>query len=156
MGHLIRLKTRRLIAFLAVVLSMVFTAPWMAGTENSFAAQTIPAITKPAPMARDAATFELDKEVNHACRKSKVSANKTEREACLCVTFILKYELTLPQYKAAARLYGTHGNNDQIYQDLRKAGVTQSDIGTAERLNQSLALAPDFEKRCTIAKAYYK
>jgi len=54
---------------------------------NAAAAQTLPAISMNTSGARDARTFESDKALDAACRKSG-----QDQAICLCVTHVMKYE----------------------------------------------------------------
>jgi len=64
-------------------------------------AQTHSALYLPEGGARDANTFEIDKALDAACRKSGQS-----QSVCLCVTHVMKFEMSLKSYQAATRLYG--------------------------------------------------
>ena len=128
-------------------------------------AQTTPAISsatpRPKPLARDASTFESDKTLNAACRKTRQnisgdSQSAITRETCLCVTHILKYELTLPEYRAVVRIYGVSGDRTQLYSNLQDEGISRADINTAERIERGLIGASDFTERCAEARAYYR
>jgi len=115
------------------------------------AAQTYPIISLDTPLARDAATFNDDKALNQTCRKEG-----GEADVCLCLTHVMKYELTLKEYRAAVRLYGLPKDRSAIHLTLQKEGYSKSDIGTAELMERSLITDHDFTLRCAEAKAYYK
>ncbi len=123
---------------------------------NMAFAQTIPAISQTQPRARDAATFEDDKKLNLACRNSQDPKMKRTQDACLCVTHVLKYELTLTEYRAAAILYGATGDREPLYQTLRDRKFSADDINVAEHMEKNLFGTSDFAERCANAKAYYK
>ena len=73
------------------VLSLSTVLPAQARTP---AAQTLPIISLDTPLARDAETFEMDKTLDAACRKTG-----QDKSVCLCITHIMKYELTLSEYR---------------------------------------------------------
>lgn len=154
MGHLFIANRHKISALILGGLAMCLTATNI--PQAATAAQTTPAVTYNAPLARDAATFESDKTLNLACRESRNSNSPTTRETCLCVTHILKYELTLPQYRAAVQLYGVEGRRNDIYKSLKQRGVSTSDMQAAEQIERTLLGAPDFAPRCAVAKAYYR
>ena len=114
------------------------------------AAQTYPVISLNTPLARDAQTFEADKALEATCRK-----NGQEKAVCLCVTHILKYELTLSEYRAVTRLYGQKGDRNALRQSLKDEGFKSAEIKMAEEMEQSLVEDKDFALRCAEAKAYY-
>ena len=114
-------------------------------------AQLYPAISLDTPLARDADTFETDKALTAACRKTG-----TQTPVCICVTHVMKYELTLAEYQVATRIYGQPKNRTTIHKVLKEEGFTKSEIGMVEELEHSLIDDKDFNDRCSEAKAYYK
>ncbi len=119
---------------------------------NAASAQTLPLIS-PTEIddARDVNTFQLDKTLEAACRKSGQKGT-----ICLCVTHVLKYELSLKEYSAVTRLYGQSENRDMIQAQLYAEGYHKADIDTAIKMAQHLIQNIDFAERCANAKAYYK
>ena len=115
------------------------------------APQTYPAISLEKPLARDAETFARDRALEASCRKSG-----QEKDVCLCVTHIMKYELTLSEYKAATRLYGRPDKRTAIYSALKEDGFHPAEINMAEEMERSLTANQDFATRCAEAKAYYR
>lgn len=115
------------------------------------AAQMVPVISLETPLARDADTFESDRALEAACRQTE-----QDKSVCLCVTHIMKYELTLAEYKAAIRLYGQDGDRTTLYTKLKNEGFEPSDINMAEQMERSLIEDSDFTLRCAEAKSYYK
>ncbi|MEP4050818.1 MAG: hypothetical protein ABJN22_01100 [Litorimonas sp.] len=113
--------------------------------------QMVPVISLETPLARDADTFESDRALEAACRQTG-----QEKSVCLCVTHIMKYELTLAEHKAAIRLYGQNGDRTALYTKLQNEGFEPSDINMAEQMERSLTEDSDFALRCTEAKSYYK
>ena len=114
-------------------------------------AQFYPSIPLNAQLARDADTFESDKALNEQCRTmGKRSA------VCLCVTHVMKYELTLSEYYVATRLYGQAKNRNTLYQSLKSEGYKPAEINMAEEMERSLTEENDFDARCKDAKAYYR
>ena len=113
--------------------------------------QFYPTIPIDAPLARDADTFEIDKILDMQCRKmGKPSA------ICLCVTHVMKYELTLAEYQVATRLYGRTENRTTLRQRLKSEGYNALEIKMAEDMERSLTENNDFDERCSDAKAYYR
>lgn len=146
------IKTALVVASIAGLAAMA-----LAGARPAFAApnmqtaQTHPAITIDSLMARDANSFQDDKALNAACRKMG-----QDNAVCLCVTHVMKYELSLKQYRAATRLYGTTTQRNAIRRSLQSEGISPSEIKIAEEMEQSLIADPNFSYRCADAKAYYK
>ena len=113
--------------------------------------QTYPVTSSQTSFARDAETFDGDRRLDAACRKSGQG-----KAVCLCVTHIMKYELTLSEYRAAIRLYGQSENRRAIYKILKQEGVQPADIKTAEEMERVLPREYNFAERCAEAKTYYK
>lgn len=113
--------------------------------------QIYPAISLNTLLARDAETFEDDKTLNAACRKTG-----QENAVCLCVTHIMKYELTLSEYRVATRLYGKAQDRKALHSTLKNEGFKSSEIGMAEQMERTLIKDKDFALRCSEAKSYYK
>jgi len=115
------------------------------------AAQIYPTIPLNTPLARDAETFEIDKSLDAQCRKMGKPSS-----VCLCVTHVMKYELTLREYRVATRLYGQTEQRFALQQSLRREGYTASEIEMVEEMERSLTEDDDFDERCSDAKSYYK
>ena len=113
--------------------------------------QTLPIISSNIPMARDIYTFDADRNLEAACRKTG-----QDKAVCLCVTHILKYELTLSEHRIAARLFGQAGDRKALHQTLEDEGFTLADIERVAQVNRALTQDKDFALRCAEAKAYYK
>ena len=152
MGRHLNIKTNLAIASVAAlfVLSASATLPVEAEARIP-AAQAYPVISLETSLARDAQTFEADKSLDAACRKSG-----QDKAVCLCVTHIMKYELTLSEYRAATRLYGQSGDRTALRATLKDEGFEPSEIDMAEQMEISLIEDKDFAPRCAEAKAYYK
>lgn len=118
---------------------------------NAAPAQIHPTISVSAKTARDANTFQSDKALDAACR-----ASGQESAVCLCVTHIMKYELSLASYRAAATLYGQTDKRMSLRQDLLENGYHTPEIDLAEKMEFSLIKDKDFAPRCANAKAYYR
>lgn len=118
---------------------------------NAAAAQTLPAISMNTSGARDARTFENDKALDAACRKSG-----QDQAICLCVTHVMKYEMSLKTYRAATRLYGRPADRTALHRKLETEGYKASEITVAEDMERSLTTSQDFAPRCAEAKAYYR
>lgn len=118
---------------------------------NAASAQTIPAISINTSGARDANTFESDKALDAACRKSG-----QDKAVCLCLTHVMKYEMSLNTYRAATRLYGQTGDRSALHRKLYSKGFKKADIEMAENMERSLITADDFGPRCAEAKSYYR
>ena len=119
---------------------------------NAASAQTLPAIsTSESNAARDASTFQLDKTLEASCRKSGQTG-----AVCLCVTYVMKYELSLKEYSAATRLYGEQTNREPLRTQLYDEGYQMAEIETALKMERDLIQNIDFAERCANAKAYYR
>ena len=152
MGQHLNIKTNLAIASAAALFILSTSAGLPTHAEARVpAAQTYPVISLDTPLARDAETFQGDKTLEAACRKTG-----QETSVCLCVTHIMKYELTLSEYRAATRLYGRTGDRAELHGTLKSEGFKPSEISMAEQMERSLIEDKDFALRCTEAKAYYK
>ena len=150
MGRHLNIKAKLAVTASAALFALGASTNLPAQIRNH-SAQLHPAISLNTPLARDAKTFELDKNLNAQCRKMG-----TPSPICLCVTHIMKYELTLSEYQIAARLYGQSENRKPLYQTLKNEGFKTSEINMAEDMERSLTKENDFDVRCEEAKAYYK
>jgi len=137
--------------FIGIATVSVFSPDSTTHFASASDAQTYPIISLNTPLARDAETFNDDKTLNAACR-----ANGQGSEVCLCLTHVMKYELTLTEYKAATKLYGQPKDRSALYTSLKSEGFSASDISTAEQMERDLIADPDFALRCSEAKAYYR
>ena len=126
-----------------------YDAVAVAGAQS--AAQSYPMVSLQTELARDADTFDDDKALVKSC-----SSEGQAQSTCLCVTHILKYELTLNEYRAAVRLYGKTKDVETIAAALRETGVEPVDIAMAQDVIGGLTTTPDFAERCSEAKAYYR
>lgn len=152
MGPYRNIKAALVVASIAGLAAMALASARPAfAAPNMQTAQTHPAITIDSLMARDANSFQDDKALNAACRKTG-----QDNAVCLCVTHVMKYELSLKQYRAATRLYGTTAQRNTIRKSLQSEGISSSEIKIAEEMEQSLISDPNFSYRCADAKAYYK
>ncbi len=159
MGRILTQHKHIISAVLLGLLSLGAFTPWTFNPQAFTAtAQTTPIISTRPTLARDANTFEDDKALNLACRQSRGTASSSEgsRDVCLCVTHVLKYELTLAEYRAAVRLYGKAQDRETLRQTLQSQGLTASEITKAEEMERTLVGSDDFAQRCANAKAYYK
>lgn len=129
----------------------LFSHDAMAGAKPQSAAQSYPLITLQTPLARDADTFSDDKALVKSC-----AAKGQPQSTCICVTHVLKYELTLNEYSAAVRLYDQSADAKTVTAALYKDGLSPSDIATAREVMRDLTTASDFQDRCAEAKAYYR
>lgn len=120
------IKVGFIAAFLAVLFSFgaSATAPYKAEA-SSPSAQNYALAAPLDRLARDANTFRTDRGLDAACREAG-----QEKETCLCVVNILKYDLPLQDYRAAWNMF------DQA-----------QDIALIKR--------DDFAPRCAEAMAYY-
>jgi len=137
---------------LTVLAALSFAFPRFAMPQaNAASAQTIPAINAAPPGARDADTFQSDKALDAACRKSGQNT-----AVCLCLIHVMKYEMSLTSYRAAPRLFGQSGDRAELHRKLYSEGYRKSDVETAEHMERSLITAVDFAPRCAESKAYYR
>lgn len=150
MGRHLKFKNCLAGASLAA-LFMLSASGTLSAQARSSAAQTYPVISLDTPLARDAETFQGDKTLDAACRKTG-----QDKSVCLCVTHIMKYELTLSEYRAATRLYGRTENRTELHNTLKNEGFKPSEISMVEQMERSLIEDKDFALRCTEAKSYYK
>jgi len=111
----------------------------------------MPIISLQAELARDADTFADDKTLVAACM-DKGQAKQT----CLCVTHVLKYEMTLNEYRAAVHLYKKEDKPNLEMASLRALNLTPQDINTARQMMRGLTESQDFSERCSEARAYYR
>jgi len=146
------LNLKASIGFSAVsALFVVSASTALIAQAEARAPRVYPAISLDTVLARDADTFEADRTIEAACRKS--GQNK---HVCLCVTHIMKYELTLAEHRAATRLYGQPANRTALHDVLKNEGVSPAQINLVEDMERSLTKDKDFALRCSEAKAYYK
>ena len=148
-----RINIFQKLVFTAVLLAAFnFGAPKVEMPDvNMASAQTIPAITSLRSTGRDASTFQSDKALEAACRKSG-----QDKAVCLCVTYVMKYEMSLNSYRAATLLYGQSGDRSRLHNALSREGYSKSEIELAEKMERILTRANDFAMRCAKAKAYYR
>ncbi len=139
------------ISLTAFILSSPGTILPLQAEARPDAAQFYPAISVNTPLARDEETFENDKTLDAECRKSG-----RKSAVCLCVTHILKYEMTLSEYQVVTRIYGQPKDRTRLYETLKNEGFNAAEIGIAEDMERSLTENKDFALRCSEAKAYYK
>ena len=119
------LKAGFIIAFVAGLSSLGASATAPEQTETYSSTQSYALAAPLDRLARDANTFQTDKGLDAACRDAG-----QEKETCLCLVHVLKYDLPLKNYRAAARRFEQTENNALITRD-------------------------DFAPRCAEAKAYY-
>jgi len=151
-GLFLRYRLGFIVAGFAALSTLGGQTPDIAHAEaQTPAAQIYPIISLETKLARDESTFDLDKALDLACRNTGDGP-----DTCLCVTHVLKFELTLPEYQAATKLYGIKGDRSEIHQSLKDEGLSPSDISTAEKMERTLTQDSDFSARCAEAKAYYK
>ena len=93
--------------------------------------------------ARDIATSSIDVKLINQCIETGQS-----KKDCLCVTKINKYELSLAEYKLAAKLFGRSNE--------RTAGAfnTPAVVKAAQKQN-TLISQRDFKARCEMASDYF-
>lgn len=152
MGLHLNIKAKLAAVSLAALFVLSASAAKLSQAEARIpAAQIYPVISLNTPLARDAQTFETDKKLNAACRKTG-----QENAVCLCVTHIMKFELTLSEYRAATRLYGQAEDRTALHNALKDEGFKATEINLAEQMEDTLIEDEDFTLRCTEAKAYYK
>ena len=152
MGQHLNIKANLAVVSLAALFLLSTSATLPAQAEARVpVAQIYPVISLNTPLARDAETFEADKTLNSACRKTGQG-----NAICLCVTHIMKYELTLSEYRAATRLYGQPTDRSALHSTLKDEGFKATEIELAQQMERSLIEDEDFALRCNEAKAYYK
>ncbi len=147
MGRNPKFKIRNL-AILAAGLGLL-SQNAVAAAKAQTVQQTYPMMSLQTELARDADTYAEDKALVETCT-SKGQSQAT----CLCVTHVLKYELTLNEYKAAVRLYDK--DTKSLSAALRDENISPQDIQTAKDVMADLTKDSDFSERCSEAKAYYR
>lgn len=111
------------------------------------------------PLARDMATQESDRVLTNNCVEGGY-----EKEECLCATQILKYEMTLRDYDAAALIFALDSDPDSTDENLNreeekaelyKRGYSEMELADLDRMTRNLMDTADFAARCRTASAYY-
>ncbi len=111
------------------------------------------------PPARNLSTQESDRKLTNNCVEGGY-----EKEECLCATQILKYELPLREYDAAALIFALEAdpdstdeslNREEARTELYKKGFSETELADLDRMNRSLMDASDFAQRCNEAEAYF-
>lgn|GEM_PF-2249602 len=111
------------------------------------------------PPARNLSTQESDRTLTNNCVEGGY-----EKEECLCATQILKYELPLREYDAAALIFALESDPDSTDEsldreearaDLYNKGFSETELADLDRMNRSLMDASDFAQRCREASAYF-
>jgi len=109
--------------------------------------------------ARDRATQKSDRILTNNCVEGGY-----EKKECLCATQILKYELSVRDYNAAALIFALESdpdstdeslNREEAKSDLYKNGYSETELVDLDRMNRHLMNASDFAQRCQKAAAYY-
>ncbi|CAM3711581.1 hypothetical protein [Litorimonas haliclonae] len=111
------------------------------------------------PPARNLSTQDSDRTLTNNCVEGGY-----EKEECLCATQILKYELPLREYDAAALIFALESdpdstdeslNREEARAELYKKGFSETELADLDRMNRSLMDASDFARRCHEASAYF-
>lgn len=111
------------------------------------------------PLARNLATQESDRALTNNCVEGGY-----EKQECLCVTQVLKYELSLREYDAAALIFALESDPDSTDEaldrdnakaELYKKGYSETELADLDRMSRSLMDASDFARRCQKASTYY-
>ncbi len=111
------------------------------------------------PLARDLVTQDSDRTLTNNCVEGGY-----EKEECLCATQVLKYELSLRDYDAAALIFALDAdpdstdenlNRDEPKAELYKKGYSVAELIDLDRMTRNLMDGPDFRRRCQKAAAYY-
>jgi hypothetical protein len=112
-------------------------------------AQSQPQTTQPrsqtsstASLARDEATYTADVRLTNACIDQGGS-----KADCICVVQVLKYELSLSDYRNTAQTWSkpVHIN----------ARTQSSPARSVESPLQTLTKSPDFGYRCQVARGFF-
>ncbi|WP_416876753.1 hypothetical protein [Litorimonas sp.] len=123
--------------------------------ESSAAVLAATAITP----ARDLVTQESDRTLTNNCVEGGY-----DKEECLCATQILKYELSVRDYDAAALIFALESDPDSTDENLNreepkaelyKKGYSVAELADLDRMTRDLMDGPDFTYRCQTAAAYY-
>lgn len=105
--------------------------------------------------ARDAATSRADIALTNSC----IEAGQT-KDYCLCVTKVLKYQMSLREYMAAVKLYPNGFNSDPTARSalkisLRQSGYNDQEITNIENFQSQLLERTNLKQQCEMASAYY-
>lgn len=109
--------------------------------------------------ARDLVTQESDRTLTNNCVEGGY-----DKEECLCATQVLKYELSLRDYDAAALLFALDSDPDSTAENLDreeptaalyKKGYSAAELADLGRMTRNLMDGSDFTRRCQKAAAYY-
>ncbi len=102
--------------------------------------------------ARDQPTFQQDLSLTNSCIEG--GRDKTE---CLCVTRVLKYELSLREYRLASQIFARPAPQEQsaLRLTLMQQGYEDEEIGRLSSYTGKLTSASNFQNRCAEANAYF-
>lgn len=143
----------KLIMTSAIAAAMLFgLGSQMFPTVEAQAAPT--QITNDLAPAKDLATFREDLALTNNCIET--GRNKSE---CLCVTRVLKYELSLRDYRLASQLFAHSASapdQPKFIQALSDQGYADADVTRISRVTTALTQAKDFQNRCSMADSYFK
>lgn len=109
---------------------------------NARAARTVISDTTP---AREVDTWREDVALINQCIR-----RGGEKEACVCVPFVLKYEMSVGEYREAA---GTRLR--QTPAPRLERGRAETDEARTISVATRTERAPDFAQRCAVAKRFF-
>jgi len=106
-------------------------------------------------LARDMPTFREDTGLANSC----IEAGGTKTH-CICVTTILKHEMSVREYKAAVKLFAAGKSAEptamtSTKMSLRSQTYTPREINRINAFQRKLIEADGFEDRCTQAAQYF-
>lgn len=134
-------RTHNIIAAMAVALTTA-AMPSVAFAQTS---QAVRASVSDNNMARSADTVSDDLRLINRCID-----NGRSKSECLCVTQVMKYEMSLSDYRRAARAY-----------DVKVSMVSRGNdpfAGPAARVESDITAmvsSPNFDYRCAAARDYF-
>lgn len=134
-------------------LALAWTGASHIPSAEAQAAPSLKPVAKGDVLARDVSTFTEDLRLTNECVDSGVG--KTE---CLCVTRVLKYELSLREYRAASLIYAApikSGERRAKKIDLMSRGYSQTEITAVDSLTRNLTKQADFVSRCSEAAEWF-
>lgn len=151
-------KNKRLRAFLitGAVASVAVAAGAQTTVTKSPVKQTASmAVVNPAMPARNAATHDDDLRITNQC----VEAGET-KEACLCVTHILKYEMSIGEYAKTAAQFAPsqpEGTGPAVIE----ASIETDPVSDLQRRQmvtafRTITTSSDFAQRCGVASRYFE
>lgn len=111
--------------------------------------------TTTAQQARESQTSHQDKAITNSCIASGQSKSN-----CLCVVSILKHDMSLREYRAAAMLYEAETSGEPraltaTKMSLRQQGYSDDEIRATDQLRRNLLIPAERKRKCDVANVYF-